>query len=116
MNQNGTKMQNFSIIEDNGGTIHIIIHEPNDDSCTTCIMAFAGEWNILAEAVKDLFNGEDPSDWENAVENPQEHWDYYTVESLQNGGWKYIADSKGGWFGSETFGFAGQSLYEACQS
>ena len=85
----------YSVIEDNGGGLHLCILA--DDSRLTCTHLFSG-WEYdpanLATSLADLKAGiTDVDDWENAEPDPQGLYDRLTDGGvLRNGGARVIAD------------------------
>lgn len=96
-----TVIQNFEVIEDNGGGLHLFVLDA-DGKVTWGGANYEYCGDALKEAVDLLMGGATPESegWEANFESlfgvtAQDAYDEFTEEGRRNGGWELIADQFG---------------------
>lgn len=91
-------MYRWSVIEDNGGGLHLYVLADRPQGGAGCVYAHSGFEHTpgaLRECLRALADGDTAQDWDGGAEDPQAEWGYWTEENRRNGGWKVVADDDG---------------------
>jgi hypothetical protein len=103
----------YTIIEDNGGGLHLcILTDAGRETCTHVFSDWEYDPANLVASLAALDAGEtDVDDWENAQPNPQSLYERLTDDEMRrNGGTKIIADENGP-IAVERMGVSGVSVF-----
>jgi hypothetical protein len=69
-------MYDYTVIEDNGGGLHLFLFRPGCDNPCDGFTGFEYNPGSLVESLDALDNGDDATTWEGHMDDPQAQWDY----------------------------------------
>ena len=80
----------YSLIEDNGGTLHLYVFENDEITYASTIQP-----KDVQDALAELNDGGSPVGWDSDIDDAQASWDQWTDELRRNGAWEEICDQSG---------------------
>lgn len=66
----------YTVIEDNGGGLHLYLFEPGTENVTMGFDGFEYAPGSLVESLDALDNGDDATTWDGKKDDAQADWDY----------------------------------------